>query len=257
MRREDTRYRFLLKEIEAFTSLYKMTARDWFVEFTCDPSHVTEQEHGYRRVFPEQVLARIEGFDTPKHLFQPFGSLPQPSRFFLPYRDKVLTPFNEEMEQHLAEWWQQEWRRQYLDFAHIPPAPPTRPRALIPSGFRTWRYTDQLLIRIEGGVRTRHCQVSTYCTGYVIWSIPLPPAPLRLLPPLLLPRLHRLAALTDWQQLEHLPPAVHRALARRMTQLITFYTARPLQVTSLPLPSHTPPCQDIPQQTMQRAPVHD
>ena len=237
MRREDTRYRFLLKEIEAFTGIYKATARDWFAEFTSDPSNVTDQEHGYRHVFPGQVLARIGGFDTIKGLFHPFGPLPQPTRIFLPYRDTVLTPFNDEMEQHLAEWWRQVWRRQHLDFAHIPSAPPTRPKALIPSGFRTWRYTDQLLVRIEGGVRTRSCQVSTCCTGYVIWSFPLPPTPLHTLPPLLLSRLHRLAALTDWREIEHLPPPVGRALSRRVAQLIAFYTTRPLQVSPLPLPA--------------------
>ncbi|GHO55951.1 hypothetical protein [Ktedonobacter robiniae] len=258
MRREDTRYRFLLKELEAFTSLYKTTARDWFVEFTSDPSHVTDQEHGYRHVFPGQVLACIEGFDTPKRLFQPFGPLPQPTRIFLPYHDKVLTPFNDGMEQRLAEWWQHEWRRQHLDFVHIPPASPTRPRSLTPTGFRTWHYTDQFLIRIEGGMRTRQCQVSTYYTSYVIWRFPLPPTPLHLLPQLLLPRLHRLAALTDWREVEHLPPPVSRALSRRTAQLIAFYITRPLQVTPFPLPSHTSPCQDIPQQqTMQRATVHD
>ncbi|EFH84885.1 hypothetical protein [Ktedonobacter racemifer] len=258
MRREDARYRFLLQELEAFTAVYRKTAQAWFVEFTRDSSHVTDQEHGYRRVFPGQLLARIEGFDTPKQLFQPFGPLPQPARFFLPYRDIVLTPFNDEITRQLVAWWHKEWRRQFLDFAHIPPAPPTRPRVLIPCGFRTWRYTDQFLVRIEGGVRTRHCQVSTYCTGYAIWRFPLPPAPLRLLPPLLLPRLHRLAGLTDWRQLEQLPPAVHRALSKRVAQLITFYTTRPLQVTPLPLPSHTPLCQDIPQQqSMQRTSAHE
>ena len=258
MRREHARYRFLLKELEAFTSVYKQTAQAWLVDFTSDPSHVTEQEHGYRHAFPEQVLAQIEGFDTSKQLFQPFGSLPQPSRIFLPYRDIVLTPFNDEITRQLAAWWHKEWRRQHLDFAHLPPAPPARPRALIPCGFRTWRYTDQFLVRIEGGVRTRRCQVSTYCTGYVIWSLSLPPTPLRLLPRLLLPQLHRLAALTDWRQLEQFPPGVHRALAKRVAQLITFYTERPLQVTPLPLPSHTPPYQDIlQQQTMQRTSAHE
>ncbi|WP_040445701.1 hypothetical protein [Ktedonobacter racemifer] len=106
MSREDTRYRFLLKEIEAFTGIYKTTAQTWFADFTSDPSHVTDQEHGYRHAFPEHVLACIEGFDTPKRLFQPFGPLPQPTRIFLPYHDKVLTPFNDGMEQRLAEWWQ-------------------------------------------------------------------------------------------------------------------------------------------------------
>ncbi|GHO62741.1 hypothetical protein KSC_016330 [Ktedonobacter sp. SOSP1-52] len=43
MRREDTRYRSLLKEIEAFTSLYKTETHDWFVEFTNAPSHMTDQ----------------------------------------------------------------------------------------------------------------------------------------------------------------------------------------------------------------------
>ncbi|GHO77227.1 hypothetical protein KSD_49980 [Ktedonobacter sp. SOSP1-85] len=240
MRREDARYRFLLQEIEAFTGVYRHTAQAWFIEFTSDPSHVTDQEHGYRHVFPEQVLAHIEGFDTVKRLFQPLGLLPQPSRFFLPYRDIVLTPFNDEMEQQLAQWWQKEWRRQWLDFAHIPPAPSTPPKTLTPHGFRTWRYTDQFLVKIEGGVRTRRCQVST-CTGYVIWSFPLPPTPLHILPRLLLPRLHRLAALTDWQQREHLPPAVNRALTRRVAKLTTFYATRPLEVTPYPLPSlHLP-----------------
>ncbi|GHO76481.1 hypothetical protein KSD_42520 [Ktedonobacter sp. SOSP1-85] len=258
MRREYARYRFLLKELEAFTGVYRHTAERWFADFTSDPSNVTDQEHGYRHVFPEHVLSRIEGFDTPKQLFKPFGPLPQPVRFFLPYRDKVLTPFNDKIEQRLATWWQQEWRHQHLDFAHIPPAPPTRARALIPCGFRTWRYTDQFLVKIEGGVRTRRCQVSTCSTSYVIWSLPLPPAPLHILPHLLLPRLHRLAALTDWRQLEHLPPPVHRALAKRVAQLITFYTERPLQVTPLPLPSHTPLCQDIlQQQTVQRTSTHE
>lgn len=237
MRREDTRYRFLLKEIEAFTGIYKTTARNWFVEFTSNPSNVTDQEHGYRHVFPGQVLARIEGFDTIKQLFQPFGPLPHPSRFFFPYRDHVLLPFNDDMEQHLAVWWLKAWRRQWLDFAHIPPAPSAQPEALTPHGFRTWRYTDQFLITIEGGTKARRCRVST-CTGYVLWQFPLPPTPLRLLPTLLLPRLHRLAALTDWREVEHLPPPVSRALSRQMAQLIAFYTTRPLQVTPLPLPSH-------------------
>ncbi|GHO63596.1 hypothetical protein KSC_024880 [Ktedonobacter sp. SOSP1-52] len=52
MLREDTRYRSLLKEIEAFTSLYKTETRGWFVEFTNAPSNVTDQEHGYQHVFP-------------------------------------------------------------------------------------------------------------------------------------------------------------------------------------------------------------
>ncbi|GHO55937.1 hypothetical protein [Ktedonobacter robiniae] len=238
MRREDTRYRFLLKEIEAFTGLYKTTARDWFVEFTSDPSHVTDQEYGYRHVFPGLVLARIEGFDTIKGLFQPFGPLPHPSRFFFPYRDKVLTPFNDHIEQQLAQWWRKEWRRQWLDFAHIPPASPTRPQALIPRGFRTWRYTDQFFVTIEGGTKARRYRVSTL-TGYVLWQFPLPPTPLRLLPQLLLSRLHRLAALTDWREVEHLSPPVSRALARLTAQLIAFYTTRPLQVTPLPLPARS------------------
>ncbi|EFH79960.1 hypothetical protein [Ktedonobacter racemifer] len=104
-------------------------------------------------------------------------------------------------------------------------------------------------------MRTRRCQVSTRCTGYVIWSVALPPMPLRILPPFLLPRLHRLAALTDWQQLEQLPPAVSRALAKRVTQLITFYAARPLRI--LPLPSHEPSCLSNSQQSMQRSTAHE
>ena len=256
MRREDTRYRFLLQEIEAFTGVYKQTAQAWFTDFTSDPSNITDQEHGYRRVFPKQVLARIEGFETLKRLFQPFGR-PEPTRFFLPYYDQVIAPFNNAMEQHLATWWRREWRRQWLDFAHIPPAPSTRPEALIPCGFRTWRYTDQLLVRIEGGMRARRCQVSTCCTGYVIWSLPLPPAPLRILPHLLLPRLHRLASLTDWRQLEHLPPPVSRALAKRVSQLITFYTTRPLQVTPLPLPAHGSSCLHSSLQHKQRPTPHE
>jgi hypothetical protein len=30
MRREDARYRFLLQEIEAFTTVYKKTAQAWY-----------------------------------------------------------------------------------------------------------------------------------------------------------------------------------------------------------------------------------
>lgn len=149
---------------QRYYAIFKKEAETWLEEYTGDLNNINHNDRGYWKIDLEgRIRERIKE-KYPEYRFD--------RDFFRgDFYSSAIYPIINAATIKIESWYKENWRKAFVDFKIIPPAPRTLPK-LVKESSRAYVY-GPLRIKITGDKEYRQIELSATCAegGYRILNI--------------------------------------------------------------------------------------